>query len=450
MKKKGMKRALVLALTVALAEGVAFTSYASYESNSNYSQGNGIDSLKAAIDREREYVEVTLPAKMEELETVTIPALEEEIAIKQEAHEKDLEENPHSVDTRLKVELDIAKSRLEKYKKELSDMSSELETRKSGLERMEKELEQRTNLAYGDYWGDGYYSPDDINNSESSDSYSLTQKFWIENHSGNYILLGKYRGWQKLMGGSWEYDSAVTPSLDISFYEDGECLESSLSRADSYDTETLLAWSLPDGLSSSHNYVIEINGQRFRVNMSGSHSSSASNDSFNDSYSDVSTDFDDTSETESVEESTSTTNTATTVDYSGFYDANLADGIPNEVYYAQSTDGGFTVSLDMNFAEYSTYDKSNKRGQSDLVKGWLCKDGKWYAFNSLGYQVTGWIPVGGYWYCVYPGTDAESCYMLTGWQELNSHWYYFNTSGQMVVNSVVDGYVLGSDGIWVQ
>lgn len=440
--RKSMKKLLVLSLSWVLMVGGTFTSYAAYESDGSYSQGNGIASLKSAIESQREYVEVTLPSQIEELETVTLPELEEELVNARAAYELDLAENPHNIDPMLKLHLDFVESSLSQGKIDVENLKSELEIEKASLARMEEELEQRTNMAYGNNWSDGYYSPDDINNSnssaESSQSYSLTQKFWIENNSGNYYLVGKYRSWQKLMGGSWEYDSAVTPNLDISFYEGDDCLESGLSRAESYDTETTLAWYLPDGLSSSNTYVIDINGQHFRVLMSGSSSSTRNNHT------------DNSSENVNNEISGQTNSSETTTNYPGYYDANLADGIPNQTYYAQESDGAWLVSLGADFSAYSMYDKSSNRQSSDCVKGWLCKDGKWYAFDSVGHQVTGWVPVGGYWYVINPGIDAESSYMLTGWQEINSHWYYFNSSGQMVADCIVDGYTIGSDGIWVQ
>ena len=50
-------------------------------------------------------------------------------------------------------------------------------------------------------------------------------------------------------------------------------------------------------------------------------------------------------------------------------------------------------------------------------------DGKTYYFNSAGY-------------------------MQTGWQRINGNWYYFHGDGAMARNANIDGYYVGSDGIW--
>lgn len=427
MKKKGMKRALVLALTLALAGGGAFTSYADYVANN-------LEMLRELIEEERELVEVTLPAELEELETVTIPALEKELEELQEAHEKDLEENPHSIDTWLEVQVKSKESELNERKRDIDRIKEKIKSETYSLSELEKRLEQETKSAYDPAYGTDY----------ASDELRATN-FAIANKDGNWVLYGEYRSWNSLMGGSWFYNKGVTEDLEIGFYIDGECVESSLSRAESYDTETDYAWAVPFHLEYSTVYKIEINNIKFNVSTVGntglrSSKGTSTGTGNTDNKEDTST------EQETTEE---TTNTATT-DYPGYYDATLADSIPNQSYYAQATDGGWVVSLGGNFEEYSEYDKSNQRGNSDLVKGWLFKDGKWYAFDSIGHQVVGWMSVGGYWYCVYPGTTAlESC-MLTGWQEINDGWYYFNTSGQMVANCVVDGYSIGADGIWRQ
>lgn len=51
---------------------------------------------------------------------------------------------------------------------------------------------------------------------------------------------------------------------------------------------------------------------------------------------------------------------------------------------------------------------------------------KWYYFNTDGYAVTGWNRIGG-------------------------AWYYKYQDGSMAADTTtVDGYWVGSDGVWVQ
>lgn len=89
--------------------------------------------------------------------------------------------------------------------------------------------------------------------------------------------------------------------------------------------------------------------------------------------------------------------------------------------------------------------------------------GKIYFFNSSGKMQTGWQTVSGSKY--YFGSDgaaltglqtisgskyyfSSSGQMQTGWQTIDGNRYYFNTStGIMAVNTTIDGYEIGSDGI---
>lgn len=421
MTKKGMKRALVLALTLALAGGGAFTSYA----KTAYSE---------AVEEQQSYVK-QLEEEISELEN-SLPDLQNELEEAQEAYDLAYAENPNACNSEY-IALLRAKSAHSKAENELNTKQNNLKSAQSQLEYMEESLEQQTKLAYDPASG--------TSNALSDELRALD--FTIIHENDNWILRGQYRRWNSLMGGSWEYNKGVSEDLEIGFYIDGECVESSLSRAESYDTETAYAWEVPFDLEYSTVYKIEINNIKFSVSTVGKYGRNTGTSTSTGNSDNIS----DTEDTSTEQETTAeTTNSTATTDYPGFYDVTLADSIPNQTYYAQSTDGGWVVSLGGNFEEYSEYDKSKQRGSSDLVKGWLFKDGKWYAFDSIGHQVVGWMSVGGYWYCVYPGTTAlESC-MLTGWQEINDGWYYFNTSGQMVANCVVDGYTIGADGLWIQ
>jgi len=89
-------------------------------------------------------------------------------------------------------------------------------------------------------------------------------------------------------------------------------------------------------------------------------------------------------------------------------------------------------------------------------------DGKIYGFDSEGKMKTGWVSFNGTKY--YFGADgaavtgwqisssskyyfAKDGKMLTGWQTIDGKRYYFYpSSGQMAVNTVIDGYKIGADG----
>lgn len=57
-----------------------------------------------------------------------------------------------------------------------------------------------------------------------------------------------------------------------------------------------------------------------------------------------------------------------------------------------------------------------------------------------------WQGYGGVWY----RSNAEGvCYKNQWFQDTDGKWYYFNDKCQMVTNTLVNGYWIGSDGVWV-
>ena len=128
--------------------------------------------------------------------------------------------------------------------------------------------------------------------------------------------------------------------------------------------------------------------------------------------------------------------------------------------------------------------------------GWFKENGKWYYFNTFGSQMhRGWICDNGKWY--YSGEDGslvkngwvdtvysgrllmgnwtgphyfrKDCSMATGWEKIGEDWYYFKADGSvyngwlssggkwyylkdgvMQKNTTIDGYQIGSDGVWIR
>lgn len=77
---------------------------------------------------------------------------------------------------------------------------------------------------------------------------------------------------------------------------------------------------------------------------------------------------------------------------------------------------------------------------------WESVDGKWYWFDNNGYMSTGWKYINYQWY--YLNSDGS---MKIGWlKDSNKKWYYLNEDGSMAVNTNINGYKLGSDGVWIQ
>ena len=79
-----------------------------------------------------------------------------------------------------------------------------------------------------------------------------------------------------------------------------------------------------------------------------------------------------------------------------------------------------------------------------MQTGWVSTGGKWYYLDNSGAMQTGWVSTGGKWY--YLNNSGE---MQTGWIFVGGKWYYLYNDGSMAVNTVINGYKLGSDGALV-
>lgn len=88
--------------------------------------------------------------------------------------------------------------------------------------------------------------------------------------------------------------------------------------------------------------------------------------------------------------------------------------------------------------------------QGAMQKGWINQAGRWYYLNTIqanleGAMLKGWIIRDGHTY--FTGEDGV---MVTGWQKIDGLWRYFNQDGTMAVNTVIDGFPVNEDGVWVQ
>ncbi len=79
-----------------------------------------------------------------------------------------------------------------------------------------------------------------------------------------------------------------------------------------------------------------------------------------------------------------------------------------------------------------------------MQTGWVKDNNTWYHLNKSGTMEAGWISDEGKWYYL-----SESGAMETGWLEDDGKWYFLNTSGEMLHDTEVDGYKLGSNGEWI-
>lgn len=103
-----------------------------------------------------------------------------------------------------------------------------------------------------------------------------------------------------------------------------------------------------------------------------------------------------------------------------------------------------------------------------MKTGWQEKDNYWYYLDTSGAMRTGWIQAANGWYFLNPGPVAgpmwrsqwlnwnNKMYYLTdngvmaeGWKDIGGKWYYFYPGeGSMAVNTTINSFMIGSDGVW--
>lgn len=86
----------------------------------------------------------------------------------------------------------------------------------------------------------------------------------------------------------------------------------------------------------------------------------------------------------------------------------------------------------------------NENGE--MQTGWLSVDKNWYYLGKSGVMKMGWLedPNGNWYYLDNSGA------MKTGWiQDSDGKWYYLDSTGKMIKNSTVSGFVLDSNGVWI-
>lgn len=76
-----------------------------------------------------------------------------------------------------------------------------------------------------------------------------------------------------------------------------------------------------------------------------------------------------------------------------------------------------------------------------MATGWLKDKDVWYYLKDNGAMATGWIQDDGAWYYL---NDNGS--MVTGWYQVGEKWYYSYPSGELAVNTTIDGYRVNEKG----
>lgn len=82
----------------------------------------------------------------------------------------------------------------------------------------------------------------------------------------------------------------------------------------------------------------------------------------------------------------------------------------------------------------------------DLLKNdWVIENNRKYYFKDDGAMTTGWKFINNNWY-FFNGIGV----LQTGWLQSNSSWYFLDSQGVMACDTIIDGYTINSNGIWVK
>ncbi|SFC14584.1 hypothetical protein [Clostridium uliginosum] len=65
------------------------------------------------------------------------------------------------------------------------------------------------------------------------------------------------------------------------------------------------------------------------------------------------------------------------------------------------------------------------------------------ALNPIGVNAEWRSDSKGWWY-------EEGSSWAVGWKQIGDNWYYFDSHGYMAKNIIINGYILGIDGAWVE
>ncbi|MVX62885.1 hypothetical protein GKZ28_04100 [Clostridium chromiireducens] len=148
--------------------------------------------------------------------------------------------------------------------------------------------------------------------------------------------------------------------------------------------------------------------------------------------------------------------------------------VNNNNSYDQSDDEyeerTYKLTIYRGISQGTSKDTESQENNSNIkINTWVNKNGKWqyndstgnplrstwyldrkyskyYYFQQDANMATGWISYNGKWYYL-----DNSGAMVTGWfKDMNGNWYYLNSSGDMAENTVINGYKINSNGIWIK
>ena len=81
-----------------------------------------------------------------------------------------------------------------------------------------------------------------------------------------------------------------------------------------------------------------------------------------------------------------------------------------------------------------------------MTTGWLKDGSKWYYLKSSGEMQTGWLKDKGIWYYL----ENSGAMKTSQWFQVSGKYYYVNASGELAVDTTIDGFQVDSNGARVE
>ena len=81
-----------------------------------------------------------------------------------------------------------------------------------------------------------------------------------------------------------------------------------------------------------------------------------------------------------------------------------------------------------------------------MTTGWLKDGSNWYYLKSSGEMQTGWLKDKGIWYYL----ESSGTMKTSQWFQVSGKHYYVNVSGELAVNTTIDGFQVDGDGVRVE
>jgi len=81
-----------------------------------------------------------------------------------------------------------------------------------------------------------------------------------------------------------------------------------------------------------------------------------------------------------------------------------------------------------------------------MTTGWLKEGSNWYYLKSSGEMQTGWLKDKGIWYYL----ESSGAMKTSQWFQVSGKHYYVNASGELAVNTTIDGFQVDADGVRVE